>query len=135
MGAGGCNYHAARGIDDAVGQGICGESTEYDAVHRANPGTGEHGYGQFGNHRHIYRHPIALYHTSRFEHVCEFADARMQFAVGDVAVLRRVVTFPDDGILITSGIEMSVEAVVDDVGFAAFEPFYEDRTVVHIVIV
>ena len=37
----------------------------------------------------------------------------MQFAIGDLHVLRRVVTFPDNRHLVTTGWQMPVEAVGD----------------------
>ena len=46
----------------------------------------------------------------------------MQLVVSDGALFAGFVAFPDDGGLVAFGLEVSVEAVVGDVGLAAFEP-------------
>ena len=56
---------------DPVTKGVCGESTEYDAVDGPNPRAGQHGNRKFGNHRQINRHPVALLDPFFLEHICE----------------------------------------------------------------
>ena len=46
----------------------------------------------------------------------------MQLAIGDVLIPARVITFPDDGSLITSLIEVPVDAVVAGIEYAVLEP-------------
>jgi hypothetical protein len=125
----------AGGVDDTVGKGFGGEAAEDDRMHRADAGAGQHREGQFGDHRHIDRDAVALFDAARFEHIGEFADFGVHFAVGEGGVFTGLIAFPDNGGLLGPGIEVPVEAVVDDIGRAALEPFDRDGALVHIVIV
>ena len=93
------------------------------------------GNGEFGDHGHIDRDAVAFFYASRFEHVGKFADLLVQFTVGEFGVFTRFVAFPDNGDLISSIREVTVNAVVRDVGFGPFKPLDKNWPIVHIVVV
>ena len=135
MGAVAGDDSGAGGIDNAVGERVCGKAAEHDRVNRANAGAGQHGNGQFGHHRQVDGDAVALFDAARFEHVGEFADLFVQLLVGQRGVFPRLVPLPDDGDLIAFGIEVPVEAIVRDVGLAAGKPLNRNRPSVHVVVV
>ncbi|MNZ75591.1 hypothetical protein D3C78_940710 [compost metagenome] len=69
-------------------------------------------------------------HILTAQSVGEFAHLLVQFAVGDVAVLGRIVTLPDDCNLITTLGQVAIKAVVRDVQSAVGKPFDIDMMVV-----
>ncbi|MCY1418327.1 hypothetical protein D9M71_338820 [compost metagenome] len=69
-------------------------------------------------------------HILATQGVGELADLLVQLAVSDVAVLGRVVTFPDDGQLVTALFKVAVQAVGGNVQSAVGEPFDIDMVVV-----
>jgi len=91
-------------------------------VNRADPGTGEHRDRGVRDHRQIQRDPIAPDHALALEDVGKAADAVVELLIGDVLVTLRVVTFPEQGDLIATLIEMAVDAVVADVQGAVVIP-------------
>jgi hypothetical protein len=54
--------------------------------------------------------------------------------VGDFSLFAGFVAFPDDGGLVAFGIEVSVEAVVGDVGLSAFEPLDFNGSFTNVVV-
>lgn len=54
------NDGLAFGVIDAIGKRICGETSEDDAVDRADACTSEHGDGGFGDHGHVDGDAIAF---------------------------------------------------------------------------
>ena len=74
---------AAGGVVDAPGQRFGAEPAEHDRMNDAQPRAGEHGDGQFGNHRQINGNAVALFDAERFQHVGEFADFLVQLRVGE----------------------------------------------------
>ena len=63
------------------------------------------------------------------QHIGEAADMRIELPVGDLAVVIRVVAFPDDGDLIAALLQMPVDAIVGDVELAVLEPLDRDLAV------
>jgi len=59
----------------------------------------------------------------------------MQLAIGDGGVLAGLVALPDYGGLVASLVQMAIQAIVADVGFATLEPAQLDRAGVHVVVV
>ncbi len=110
-------------ILDAAGERIGRKAAEDDGMDRADPRAGEHGIGRLGDHRHIDRDRVALLDALRLQHIGETADMLVQFAIGDVARLGRIVAFPDDRRLVAAGREMTIEAIHRDIGDAVLEPF------------
>src|SRR3984893_18713880 len=89
----------------------------------ADAGAGQHGVGGLGNHRHIDRDPVALLGAARLEHIGEPAHLGAKLPVSDLAVIPRIVAFPDDGNLIAALGKMAVDAVVGHIGDAVLKPF------------
>jgi len=125
---------AVRGDDDGGAQIVdaslqCfgGKSTEHDAVNDAEPGAGEHGDGEFRNHRHVQDGPVAGFVAARLEHGREADHQPVQFLVGEHALFPRL-TFPDDGgFIFARRRQVTIQAVIGDVGLASGEPFGERR--------
>ena len=119
-----------RGVDDAVAQRLGAEAAEDHRVHRADARAGEHGVGQLGDHRHVDADPVALLHAVGEQHVGQPADLVLELAVGDVAVLARLVAGPDDGGLVAAVLQVAVHAVEAGVEPPAREPGEVDLLVV-----
>jgi hypothetical protein len=126
----GSDHHLRLAVDDAAGQRLRREAAEHHRVNRADAGTGQHGDHGFGDHRHIDGDHVAAVHILATQGVGELADLLVQFAVGDVAVLGRVVAFPDDRQLVAALFEVAVQAVVGNVQSAVGEPLDIDMVVV-----
>ena len=98
---------------------------------RADPRTGEHRHSGFGDHRHIYGDAVAFADPARFHHIGKFADFFMQLAIGDMAAVGGLITFKDDGCLVTALGQMPVKAVGGGVECAVFKPF--DAQIISII--
>ena len=48
----------------------------------------------------------------------------VELLIGNLTVLLRIVTFPDDGCLICTGVKMTVNTVIAGIECAIFEPAY-----------
>ena len=70
----GGDQHGGVGIQDAVLQGIGAEAPEDDAVDGPDPGAGQQGDRQFGDHGHVDRDPVPFLHPFLLQDVGEFAD-------------------------------------------------------------
>src|SRR5450756_2303514 len=92
----------------------------------ADPCASQHGNSGFRNHGQIDRDRIALPHTTALQHICKTADVFMQLPIRDAPGIVRIVSFPNDRGLASSGRQMSVDAVRRHVGGAILEPFYGD---------
>ena len=110
------------GILNAIFQGFRGEAAKHDGVNGADAGAGQHGVGGFGNHRHVDHHAIAFFNATAFQHITEFADFLEQLLVGNVLVLIRLITFPDNGRLVGPFWQMAIDTVVAYVEGGALEP-------------
>ncbi|MNP22144.1 hypothetical protein D3C76_1148030 [compost metagenome] len=99
------------GVDDAAGQGLRREAAEDDAVHGTDPGTGQHGDGRLRHHGHVEADHVAAPDPLRLEHIGKLAHLAMQLAIGQFAILGRVVPLPDDGYLVAAFSQMAIQAV------------------------
>src|SRR5690606_23855524 len=79
----GSDHHLGFAIDDAPGQRLGGEATEYHRVDRADARTGQHGHHGLGDHRHVDGHPVTPVHVLAAQGVGELAHLLVQLAVGD----------------------------------------------------
>ena len=123
--------HAAVAVVDAVAQRFSGETAEYDGVDRADPGAGQDADRQLGNHRQVEGYPVAFLDAVFLQNIGEFADLFMELLVGEFFRFIRVVSFPDEGYLVSSFFQVPVETVVGYVQFAAVEPFdFEDLSLI-----
>jgi hypothetical protein len=92
----------------------------------ADAGAGEHGDRRFDDHGQVDGDAVTLLDAEALERIGEFADARMEFAIGDGILRARLVAFPDDGGLIAARFQMPVEAGDGGVERAVLEPFDRD---------
>ena len=98
-------------------------------MNHANPGTGQHGDGQLGNHAHVDGDAIPLAEPLILEDVCKFAHLPMQLPVGEFFHIRIGVTLPEDGGFVGGRrAEVTVQTVAGDVEFAIGKPGVFDLT-------
>ena len=108
-----CGHHqACPCIEDAVANRLGAEPAENYGVNRADSGAGEHGNRRFRDHRHIEGDTVAPFRTKRLERVRKLADFFVQLAIRDLQVPGRVVSFPDNGNVVTLGVEMAIDTVI-----------------------
>ena len=116
--------HAAVAVVDTVAERFSGETAEYDTSGSAPMReAGENADRQLGNHRQIEGDAVAFLNAVFLENVGEFADFFMELFVGEFFVFTRVVSFPDEGYLVPSFLQVPVKTVVGHVQLAALEPF------------
>src|SRR5690625_3221225 len=88
----------------------------------ADTGARQHGVSGLGNHRQIKTDSIAFFNPAFAQQVGESAYFQVQLPVGNPLILRRVVSFPDDGYLVRTLGQMTVDAVDTDIQLTALEP-------------
>ena len=112
----------ALGVVDPVAERLGGKAAEHHAVHRSDPGAGQHGDGSLRDHRQIDGHPIAALDAEGLEGVGGVSDLASQVPVRHHPPVAGL-TLPDQGGLVATGAaEMPVEAVGGDVELPAHEP-------------
>ena len=109
-------------IRDPSGERIGREAAKDHRMDRADSRTSQHRIGCFGNHRQIDRDRVALLDPMRLEDIGETADLVVQFLVGDMFRVLRIVAFPNDCNLFAFFLQVTVEAVVGEVDLAAGKP-------------
>jgi len=113
----------AAAVVDAIGDGVGGESAEDDGVNGSDARAGEDGDGEFRRHAHVDGDAVALLDAEGLEGIGEALDFDVHFSVSEATNFPGL-AFPDNGGLVAArAVEMSVEAVVAEVHFAADEPF------------
>ncbi len=80
-----------------------------------NPGTGKHGVNRLRDHWHVDGHAITLTHAKTFIGIGQTADMTMQFSIGDFLIHRGIITFKNDGNLITTAFQMTVHAIMANI--------------------
>ena len=93
---------------------------------RAEAGAGKHRIRGLRDHRHVDRDAVALLHIAAAHDVGEAADFVVQFLVGDVPGIFRIVAFPDDRGLFRALRKVAVDAVIGGVQRAVLEPLDGD---------
>src|ERR1700683_2617150 len=88
----------------------------------ADPRAGQNGVRGFGNHRQINSDAVAFGDVPVAQHVGQAANVIVQLLVGDLLGVFRIVAFPEDGNLIGTRVQMTVDAIVGGVQRAVFEP-------------
>ena len=126
----GGNDHLGFAVDDATGQRLRREAAKHHRVNRTDTGTGQHGHHRFGHHRHVDRHHVATVHVLTAQGVRQLAHFFVQFTVGNVALLGRVIALPDNRHLIAALGQMTVQAVIGHVEGAVGKPFDVDMVIV-----
>ena len=127
------DHNGGAGVEDTVAQGVSRETTEHDAMDGADARAGQHSDGEGGDHRQVDDHPVAFFDALLLEDVGELGDLLPEILVGDGLGGFRGVAFEvvSDGVAFT-GFDVTVEAVVRNVQFAAFEP--TDLRVLEVVV-
>ena len=93
----------------------------------SNAGAGQHGDGGLWNHGHVEGHQIALANPKGLQGIGGLADLLMQFAVGERAHVTWL-TLPNQSCLFSPGtIEVTIQAVVGEVGGAPLKPLGKGR--------
>ena len=103
------------------------EPAEDHAVHRAEPGAGQHRDDRLGDHRQVDRHPVAGLQPELGQRVRGLADLALQVGVGDGAGVARLALPVDRDLLAVPGLDVPVDAVDGDVELAVGEPLRERR--------
>ncbi len=119
----GGDHQPAVAVLDAPRQRLGREAAEHHRMDRADPRAGEHGDRCLRDHRHVDGDPLAAGATQRLQRIGHAADFLMQLAVGELALLLRIVAFPDDRDHIAVLVEMPVEAVGRYVERTVGKPF------------
>ncbi len=118
----GGNHRFGLPINQAIAQGIGGKATKHHRVGSTNAGAGQHRYGCLRHHGHVEGDQIALANPQRFEGIGSAANLSVELPVAEAAHIARL-ALPDQSCLLSPGaIEMAIQAVVGEVGGAAFEP-------------
>src|SRR5690606_32049077 len=126
----GGDHHLRLAVDDATGQGLRRKAAEHHRADGTDARAGQHGHRRFRDHRHVDGHYIATVHVLAAQGVGKLAHLLVQLAIGDLAVLGRVVTLPDDRYLIATGFQVAVQAVGGEIEGAIGEPLDIDKVVV-----
>ena len=79
-------------------------------MNSADAGAGQHGDGCLHDHGQIDANAVTLFHAKLAHGIGQFADTRMQFAVGHLGIRGRVIAFPKDRDLITARGQMPIKA-------------------------
>jgi len=115
----GSDHGLAVGIEDTILQRFGREAAEHNGVNRADAGTGEHGVGRLGNHRHVDADPVAFLYAARLQHVSQLTDLFLQLAIGDVLAVGGIIPLPDQRGLVGALRQVTVDTVVADIELAA----------------
>src|SRR5262245_22268260 len=121
----GRDYGLRLRVIDAVFQRFGREAAEDYRVRGADAGAGQHGNGQFGDHRHINGYAITFIDAQRPQHIREVADLLMELLVGEGPRVARFALPDDGGLVLAPCRKVPVEAVVRDVDLSSDEPFGE----------
>ena len=109
-------------IDQAIPQGIGGETTKHHRVGGTDAGAGQHGNGGLRHHGHIKGHQIPLANPQGLEGIGRLADLAVELAVGKTAGVAGF-ALPDQGRFLGRGAgQVAIKAVVGEVGAAALKP-------------
>ncbi len=121
--------HLGPGIVDPGFQLVGGKSAEYHRMNRAQPRAGQHADHRFRHHRHIEQHPVALRHPHLGQRARQPGHRLGQFGIGEALARAGHGAVIDQRILpAPPGSDMTVQRVIGQVGFGAWEPAIEGRT-------
>ena len=104
-----------------------GEAAEDDGVRRADPGAGQHGHHDLGDHREVDPDHVALAHALRLERVGEPLHVGQEFGVGQVAFLTLLAPPVERDPVAPAGQHVPVQAVVGHVDGPVGEPGIKRR--------
>jgi hypothetical protein len=107
---------------DTVGQSVWRKAAENDGMDGTDASAGQHGIGGLRDHRQIENDAIALANAHVLVGIGQFADLLVELIVGDVGVVCRIITLPDDGGLVAAAFKVAVDAVDGHVQLTVFVP-------------
>ncbi len=91
-------------------------------------GAGQHGIGRLRNHRHVDGDAVTFLDAMFFHDVRQAANLVVELVIRDLLVDVRIIAFPDDGGPLTMSFQVTVDAVVGNIGQAVFKPLDGDLT-------
>ena len=101
---------------NSILQADCRKTGKYNGMNSSDPGTGQYGDYQFGNHWQINSHPVAFLHTFLFQNIGAFTDFFMELLIGEGTDFFFRLPLPDQGNLILSSVfQMTVQTVVRNI--------------------
>ncbi len=113
-------------VVNAALQRIDREATKHHRMDRADLGTGQHGKDDLRHASHIDRDAVAFPHAHGFDDVCHAAHFAVHGVIGIGLVQLAIFTFPDQcQFIFAIGFEMTVNRVMNDIGFPSHEPLEE----------
>ena len=100
-------------------------------MNRADARTRKHRYRKLRHHPHVDHHPVPFFDFEDLENVGEFADLVVKLLVCESTDFSRF-PFPDQsGLVLTRRFQMTVQAVVADVGLSADKPLGKWKLPLH----
>ena len=115
------------GVVDPVADRFGAKATEHHAVGSADASASQHGDWQLRNHRQVYGHPVALFHSQALQPVGKPAHLAVQVPVGIYLAVAGF-SLPDQCCFVAPGrAQVPVDAVVGYVDLAPGEPFCKRR--------
>ena len=112
------------GVDDAVAEGVGGETGEDDGVDGADTNASKEGDDGLGNHGEVDGDGVTLSHTHLLEDPGGLGDLAEELAISDATAITGFVGFVNDGDLVGVLESMTVDAVVRGIELALDEPGY-----------
>ena len=103
------------------------EAAEYHVVRRTDPGAGQHGHHDLGNHRQVDAHHVALGDTMRFQRVREALNVRQDTGVRQRPLFALFAEPVEGHPVSVTGRHVPVQAVVGGVERTVGEPGVEGR--------
>ena len=116
------DHHFSPTVLDPTFQGFSTKTSENHGMNRAYPGAGQTGHSQFRDHRHIDHHPVTLFNSLLLKEIGKAADLLMKFPVGKTSVFFGIISFPDQGNLISLFLKVTIQAVVADIQLSTLKP-------------
>ena len=118
----GGDHRLGVSVDQAIPQGFSRKASEHNRVGSPNAGTGQHGDGRLGHHRHVQSDQISLANTQAAQGIGGLANLGVQLAVAEAPLVPRL-PLPDQGQLVGPGaLQVAIEAVVGEIGGAPLKP-------------
>ena len=118
------------GVVDAGGERTGGEAAKHHRVDGTDAHRGEHRENRLGDHRHVDQHAVALAHSQALQHGRHALHFGVQLGVGVGLLLAGLGRDVDQRRLLGAILQVPVNGVVAEIGFAADEPLGKGRLAV-----
>jgi len=110
------------GIFDPAANGLCAETREDHRMDRADPGAGQHCYGEFRNHRQIQGNAVPFLDAETQQHSGKTVDLAEQGRIAQHPGFA-IFTFPVDGHLAASpGVNVPINTLITGVQRSSHKP-------------